>query len=136
MQKYEQSRKIPEQHHTQVLFGVFSIFSQLNRYLRSIPQGIHQAVIVVDGNFIDHSVPKLFLKLNGRSFKLGRLKEHTADGNRLGISLLTLCREAFELFLFAHGGGGALHNRLPYHFGEDIHLPLASLNPCCEWCHN
>ena len=42
-----------------MLFGDFSILSKLNRYLRSVLQGIHQAVIVVDGNFIDHSVPEL-----------------------------------------------------------------------------
>ena len=48
---------------------------------------------------VNHSVPELFVKLNGRCFKLGQFKEHTADGNRLGISLLTLGCEAFELFL-------------------------------------
>ena len=97
---------------------------------------------MVDGNLVNHSVPQLFVKLNGWSFKFGQLKEHTADGNRLGISFLALCREAFELFLlgaeavgevivtaavflFAHGGGGVEHYRLPYHFGEEIHLPLA-----------
>ena len=100
---------------------------------------------MVDGNVVNHSVPELLVKFNGRCFKLGQLKEHTADGNRLGISFLTLCREAFELFLlgaeavgevtqtaavflFAHGGGGVQHHRLPYHFGEDVHLPLASLD--------
>ena len=32
------------------------------------------------------------------------------------------------VFLFAHGGRGVQHHRLPYHFGEDVHLPLASLD--------
>ena len=120
MQKYEQ-RKIPEQHRTQVLFGDFSILLKLNRYLRAVLQRIHQSVIVVDGNMVNHSVPELFVKLDWRCFKLGQFKEHTADGNRLGISLFTLGCEAFELFLlgaeavgeaivtapvflFAHGG--------------------------------
>ena len=49
--------KIPEQHHTLVLFGDFFILLKLNRYLRSVLQGIHQAVIVVDGNVVNHSVP-------------------------------------------------------------------------------
>ena len=49
--------KIPEQHHTQVLFGDFSILLKLNRDLRSILQGIHQAVIVVDGNVVNYGVP-------------------------------------------------------------------------------
>ena len=93
------NEKIPEQHRTLVPFGDFSVLLKLNRYLRSVLQGINQSVIVVDGNVVNHSVPKLFIKLNGRCFKLGEFKEHTADGNRLGISLLTLCREAFELFL-------------------------------------
>ena len=82
-----------------MLFGDFSILSKLNRYLRSVLQGEHQSVIVVDGNVVDHSVPELFVELDGRSFKFGQFKEHTADGNRLGISLLALCRETFELFL-------------------------------------
>ena len=78
--------------------GLFYSFSKLNRYLRAVLQGIHQSVIVVDGNVVDHSVPEFFVKLDGRCFKLGQAGEHTADGNRLGISLLALCREAFELF--------------------------------------
>ena len=49
--------KIPEQHRTQVLFGDFSLLLKLNRDLRSILQGIHQAVIVVDGNVVNHRVP-------------------------------------------------------------------------------
>ena len=65
--------KIPEQHRTQVLFGDFSILSKLNRYLRPILQRINQAVIVVDGNVVNHSVPELFVKLDGRSFKLGQM---------------------------------------------------------------
>ena len=106
--------------------GLFLFFSKHNRYLRSVLQGIHQAVIVVDGYSVDHSVPELFVKLDGRCFKLGEFKEHTADGNRLGISSLALGCEAFELFLlgaeavgevivtaavflFAHGGGGVQH---------------------------
>ena len=51
------NEKIPEQHHTQVPFGDFSILLKLNRYLRSVLQGIYQAVIVVDSNVVDHSVP-------------------------------------------------------------------------------
>ena len=92
--------KTPEQHHTQVLFGDFSILLKLNRYLRTILQGINQSVIVVDGNMVNHSVPLLFVKLDGRCFKFGQFKEHTADGNRLGIPFLALGCEAFELFLF------------------------------------
>ena len=80
-----------------MLFGDFSILLKLNRYLRSVLQGEHQSVIVVDGNVVDHSMPQLFVKLDGRCGGLGEFKEHTADGNRLGISLLTLCREAIEL---------------------------------------
>ena len=77
--------KIPEQHHTQVLFGGFSILLKPNRYLRSILQGIHQAVIAHDGNFINHSVPELFVKLDGRSFKLGEFKEEFAELVRLSL---------------------------------------------------
>ena len=84
--------KNPEQHRTQVLFGDFSILLKLNRYLRAVFQGINQAVIVVDGYVVDHSVPKLFVKLNGRCFKLGEFKEHTTDGNRLGIRVRSLSR--------------------------------------------
>ena len=66
--------KIPEQHHTQVLFGGFSILLKLNRYLCAILQRIHQSVIVVYGNFVDHSVPELFVKLDGRSFAEQRVE--------------------------------------------------------------
>ena len=38
-------------------------------------------------------------QFNGQSFKLSQPGEHTADGNRLGISFLTLGCEAFVLFL-------------------------------------
>ena len=62
--------------------GLFYSCSKLNRYFRAILQGIHQAVIVVDGNVVNHSVPELFVKLDGRSFKLGEFKEHTAVGGR------------------------------------------------------
>lgn len=61
---------------------------------------------MVDGNVVDHGVPELFVELYGRCGCLGEFKEHTADGNRLGISLLTLCREAFELFLLGAEGVG------------------------------
>ena len=44
--------------------GTFSVLLKLNRYLRSILQRIHQAVVVVDGNSIYHSVPELFVKLD------------------------------------------------------------------------
>ena len=54
---------------------------------------------MVDGNSVDHSVPALFVKLDGRSFKLGEFKKHTADGDRLGIHPFTLGCEAFVLFL-------------------------------------
>ena len=47
--------KIPEQHRTQVPFGEFSILLKLNRYLRSVLQGLHQAVIARDGYSIDRS---------------------------------------------------------------------------------
>ena len=63
--------KIPEQHLTLVLFGDFSILSKLNRYFRTILQGIHQAVTAHDGNVVNHSVPELFVKLNGRCVGLG-----------------------------------------------------------------
>ena len=86
MLKYEQSAKIPEQHHTQVLFGDFSILLKLNRYLRSILQGIHQTVIVVNGNIVYHSVPKLFVKLDGRRFKIGSIyNPHVQPKARFGI---------------------------------------------------
>ena len=45
-----------------VPFGDFSIFSKHNRYLAAILQQIHQAVIGVYGNLIDHSAPRLFVK--------------------------------------------------------------------------
>ena len=60
----------------------------------------------------------------------------------LGFHSVALCGEFFVLFflsaeavgevivtaaVFVLGdrGGGILHYRLPYHFGEEIHLPLA-----------
>ena len=67
--------------------GNFSILLKPNRYLAAILRRIHQAVIVVYGNFIDHSVTEFFVKFDGRCGGLGEFKEHTADGNRLGISL-------------------------------------------------
>ena len=45
---------------------LFYSCSKLNRYLRAILQGINQAVIAHDGNFIDHSVPELFVEFDGR----------------------------------------------------------------------
>ena len=78
----------------------------------------------------------------GGLFKLG---EHTADGYGLGFHSVAPCGELFVLFLLGaeafgevivmaalfvlgDGRGGVLHHRLPYHLGEEIHLPLASLN--------
>ena len=49
----------------------FYSLSKHNRYLRSVLQGIHQAVIVIYGYTVDHSVPQLFVKLDGWSFKTG-----------------------------------------------------------------
>ena len=70
------NQKIPEQHRTLVLFGDFSILSKLNRYLRSVLQGIHQAVIVVDGNVVDYSVPELFVKLEYTAIHKKLFKKH------------------------------------------------------------
>ena len=97
-------RQIPEQHRTQVLFGdFFYSLSKLNCYLRPILQRINRAVIVVDGNAVDHSVPQLFVKLYGRCFKLCKLGEHTTDGYGLGFHSVAPCGELFVLFLL--GGG-------------------------------
>jgi hypothetical protein len=61
MQKYEQAKKLPEQHHTWVPFGdFFYSLSKPNRYLAAILQGIHQAVIVVYGYVVNHSFALLF----------------------------------------------------------------------------
>ena len=68
-----------------MLFGDFSILSNFNRYFRSVLQGIHQAVIAHDGNFIDHSVPELFVEFDGRCFKLGEFKEKFAELVRLSL---------------------------------------------------
>ena len=65
--------------------GLFYSQSKHNRYLAAILQRIHQAVIVVYGYAVDHSVPQLFVKLDGRSFKLFKFGEHTADGYGLGF---------------------------------------------------
>ena len=54
--------------------GTFSILLKLNRYFRAILQGIHQSVIVVNGNVVDHSVPDLFGKVDGEHFKKLLLK--------------------------------------------------------------
>ena len=87
-------------------------------------------------------MPQLFVKLDGRSFKFFKLGEHTADGYGLGFHSVAPCGELFVLFLLGaeafgeviitaavlllgDGRGGVLHYRLPYHFGEEIHLPLA-----------
>jgi hypothetical protein len=53
--------------------------SNHNRYLTAILQRIHQSVIVIYGYAVDHSVPQLFIKLDGRSFKLGEFKELTRE---------------------------------------------------------
>ena len=54
---------------------------------------------MVDGNVVNHSVPELFVKLDGRSFKLCKLGEHTADGYGLGFHPFAPCGELFVLFL-------------------------------------
>ena len=46
----------------------------------------------------------------------------------LGAEAVGEVTQTAAVFLFAHGGGGIEHHRLPYHFGEDIHLSLASLD--------
>ena len=51
--------------HPGAIRGLFYSCSKLNRYLRAILQRINQTVIAIDGNFIDHSVPELFGKLDG-----------------------------------------------------------------------
>ena len=96
MSKYEQRKNPRTASYPGAIRGLFYYLSKFNRYLRAILQGINQAVIAHDGNFIDHSVPELFVEFDGRSFKLGQFKEHTDDGNRLGISFLTLCLETFD----------------------------------------
>ena len=85
MQKYEQPRKNPRvASHPGAIRGLFYSLSKHNRYLTAILQRIHQAVIVVYGYAVDHSVPQFFVKLDGRCFKLFKLGEHTADGYGLG----------------------------------------------------
>ena len=82
--------KIPEQHRILVLFGDFSILLKLNRDLRSVLQGINQAVIVVDGNVVNHSVPEFFVKLDWRCGGLGQFKEYTSSYPLSVLSLLSL----------------------------------------------
>ncbi len=65
--------------------GLFYSHSKHNRYLCSVLQRIHQTVIAHDGYAVDHSMPQFFVKFDGQSFKLHQLKEHTADGDGLGI---------------------------------------------------
>ena len=65
--------------HLGAIRGLFYSLSKHNRYLATVLQGIYQAVIVVYGNSIDHSVPQLFIKLDGRGFKLGEFKELTGE---------------------------------------------------------
>ena len=79
--------------------GLFYFLSKFNRYFRSVLQRIHQAVIVVYGYAVDHSVPELFIKLDGRFFNLFKLGEHTADGYGLGFHSVAPCGELFVLFL-------------------------------------
>ena len=122
--------------------GLFYSRSKRNRYLATVLQRIHQSVIVIYGYAVDHSVPQLFVELDGRSFKFSKFREHTADGYGLGFHSVAPCGELFVLFLLgAKAVGevivtaavlvlgdqcrGVLHQCLPYHFGEEIHLPLA-----------
>jgi hypothetical protein len=56
MQKYEQAKKVPEQHQPWRYSGTFSILSKHNHYLVAVLQRIHQAVIVVYGYSVDHSM--------------------------------------------------------------------------------
>ena len=85
MQKYEQAKKLPEQHLLGAIRGLFYSRSKHNRYLAAVLQRIYQAVIVIYGYAVDHGVPQFFVKLDGRSFKLFKLGEHTADGYGLGF---------------------------------------------------
>ena len=111
------------------------LFSKRNRYLATVLQRIHQSVIVIYGYTVDHSVPQFFVKFDGRSFKLGELGEHTANGDGLRYHSLTPFGEPFVLFflrveavgevivtaavfLLGDRSGGVLHHRLPYHLGE------------------
>ena len=65
--------------HLGAIRGLFYSLSKPNRYLAAILQRIHQAVIGVYGYAVDHIVPQLFIKLDGRSFKLGEFKELTGE---------------------------------------------------------
>ena len=47
--------------------GLFYSLSKHNHYLAAVLQRINQAVIVVYGYAVDHCVPQLFVKLDGRS---------------------------------------------------------------------
>ena len=60
------NRQTPRTASTLVLFGDFSILLKLNLDLRAILQGVHRAVVAHSGDFIDHGVPELFVKLDGR----------------------------------------------------------------------
>ena len=82
-----------------VPFGDFFYFlSKLNRYLRAILQGIHHSVIVIYGNFINHSVPQLFVKLDGRCFKFPLLeRSFTIYVEILCIVLLTSLRHCVTI---------------------------------------
>ena len=79
-------------------FGDFSILSKHNRYLAAVFQGIYQAVIVVYGYAVDHSVPKLFVKLDGRCFEVCKLGEYIADGYGLGFHSVAPFGEPFMFF--------------------------------------
>ena len=99
----------------------FYYHSKHNRYLAAFLQRIHQSVIVVYGNSIDHSVPQLFVKLYGRCFELCKLGEHTADGYGLGFHSVAPCGELFVLFLLGaeavgEVSGGALNGVTPLFF--------------------
>ena len=70
-----------------MLFGDFSILLKLNRYLRAVLQRIKQAVIVVDGNFINHSVPELFVKLDVGYYNLGSIYNPHTQPKKLGTPI-------------------------------------------------
>ena len=59
--------------------GLLYSLSKHNLYLAAVLQRVDQAVIVIYGYAVNHSVPELFVKLDGRGGGLFKLGEHTAD---------------------------------------------------------
>ena len=98
------SKKSPNSINPDDIRGLFYSLSKPNRYLATVLQGIHQAVIVVYGYAVDHSVPQLFVKFYGRYFKLFKVGEHTADGDGLGFHSVALCGEVSGGALYRYRG--------------------------------